>query len=152
MNLHYEIATPAHLPALLLMQEAFYAIDHYPFNRSKAEKVMQHFLETPTLGMIWVVQRKPVDEPIGYLALTYGYSFEFGGRIAFIDEFFLQAAFRHQGWGTQILDFVLDQAKRLNLQVLHLEAERHNQSGKALYHKFGFRDHDRHLMTKVLAE
>jgi ribosomal protein S18 acetylase RimI-like enzyme len=150
MDLHYERASLVHLPQLLDLQEAFYAIDKYPFNRPKADGVMRQFLQTPALGIIWVVKPAAETEIIGYLALTYCYSFEFGGQIAFLDEFFLKAEFRRQGLGTQILSFALAQAKELNLQVLHLEAERHNQAGKALYHKFGFRDHDRHLMTKVI--
>ncbi|KAA5541153.1 GNAT family N-acetyltransferase [Adhaeribacter rhizoryzae] len=150
MNVHYEIATPAHLSALLDLQEAFYAIDHYPFNHPKAEGVMRHFLQTPALGIIWVIKPAPEAEAIGYLAFTFCYSFEFGGKIAFLDEFYLKENFRGRGLGTQILSYALEQAKALGLQVLHLEAERHNQAGKALYHKFGFRDHDRHLMTKVI--
>ncbi|MGV3585900.1 MAG: GNAT family N-acetyltransferase [Adhaeribacter sp.] len=150
MELHYEIASPAHVPALLDLQEAFYAIDNYPFNRPKAEGVMRHFLQMPELGIIWIIRPAPEAEAIGYLALTFCYSFEFGGKIAFLDEFYLKENFRGQGLGTQILSYALAQAKELGLQVLHLEAERHNQAGKALYHKFGFRDHDRHLMTKVI--
>jgi len=150
MELHYEIASLAHLPQLLNLQEAFYAIDHYPFNRSKADEVMRQFLQTPELGIIWVIKSAPEAGIIGYLALTFCYSFEFGGKIAFLDEFYLKENFRGQGLGTQILAYALEQAKALGLQVLHLEAERHNQAGKALYHKFGFRDHDRHLMTKVI--
>ena len=150
MDLHYEIATLAHLPALLTLQESFYAIDNYPFYRPKAEGVMRHFLQTPSLGIIWVIKQKLDDEPIGYVALTYCYSFEFGGQIAFLDELYLKEYYRGKGLGTQILGYALERAQELDLQVLHLEAERQNQAGKALYRKFGFRDHDRHLMTKVI--
>ncbi len=150
MDLHFEIASLVHLPALLDLQEAFYAIDKYPFNRPKAEGVMRHFLQNPALGIIWVVKPTVEGEIIGYLALTFCYSFEFSGKIAFLDEFFLKENFRGQGLGSKVLDYALGRAKELGLQVIHLEAERHNQAGKALYHKFGFRDHDRHLMTKVI--
>ena len=150
MDLEYQIATPAHLSQLLDLQQAFYAIDDYPFTRQKAAPVLLHFLQTPSLGIIWIIKKAPEDEIIGYLALTYCYSFEFGGNMAFLDEFFLKSAFRRRGLGSQVLKYVLEQAVKLNLLVLHLEAERHNQAGKALYHKFGFHDHDRHLMTKVL--
>ncbi|GEO05770.1 hypothetical protein AAE02nite_34340 [Adhaeribacter aerolatus] len=150
MHLHYEIASLGHLPQLLDMQEAFYAIDNYPFDRPKAEGVMRHFLQTPALGIIWVVKPAPAAEIFGYLAFTFCYSFEFGGKIAFLDEFYLKADFRGRGLGRQILSYALQQAAELGLQVIHLEAERHNQAGKSLYHKFGFRDHDRHLMTKII--
>ena len=150
MNLHYEIANPTHLPHLLAMQKDFYAIDNYPFSAEKAEPVLRHFLATPALGTIWMIKTEESPTIMGYVALTFCYSFEFGGRIAFLDELFLKTEYRHQGLGSQVLAYVLEQAQQLGLRVLHLEAERHNQAGKALYHKFGFRDHDRHLMTKIL--
>jgi diamine N-acetyltransferase len=152
MDLQFEIATPTHLPYLLAMQQDFYALDNYTFSAEKAEPVLLHFLANPALGIIWVIKIENPANIIGYVALNFCYSFEFGGRIAFLDELFLKTEFRHQGLGSQVLTYVLEQAQRLGLRVLHLEAERHNIAGKALYHKFGFRDHDRHLMTKVLAE
>ena len=148
MSLKIEIALPAHTLQILEMQQKFYTIDQYPFNPEKAKVVLQQFLALPDLGMIWLLKLK--EQYIGYVALTYCYSFEFGGRIAFLDEFFIQEAFRHKGFGTQALSYVLTEATRLELKVLHLEAERHNIAGKALYHKFGFKDHDRHLLTKYL--
>jgi len=148
MLLQLELSTSAHTGQVLEMQEKFYAIDHYPFNANKAKLVLQHFLASPDLGRIWLLRLE--EQFIGYLALTFCYSFEFGGRIAFLDEFFIQEAFRHQGLGSQALTYVLAEATNLELKVLHLEAERHNIAGKALYHKFGFKDHDRHLLTKFL--
>ena len=148
MLLQFEIAGPEHSLKIAEMQQEFYAIDQYPFNPKKANLVLQQFLKSPDLGKIWLLKFK--TETIGYLALTFCYSFEFGGRIAFLDEFFIQEAFRHQGYGSQALNYVIAEAKKLNLRVLHLEAERHNVAGKALYHKFGFKDHDRHLLTKYL--
>jgi len=148
MSLQFEIATPAHSIPILKMQENFYAIDQYPFNPAKANLVLQQFLGSPDLGKIWLLRQN--ENIIGYLVLTFCYSFEFGGRIAFLDELFIKEIFRHQGFGNQALTFVLTKAKDLGLKILHLEAERHNLAGKALYHKFGFKDHDRHLLTKIL--
>jgi len=148
MSLQFEIATPAHTLPILAMQEKFYAIDQYPFDVSKAEPVLQHFLSSPELGKIWLLRLQEIT--IGYLALTFCYSFEFGGRIAFLDELFIEEDFRQQGFGSQALTYIITEAKNLNLRVLHLEAERHNKAGKALYHKFGFKDHDRHLLTKSI--
>lgn len=150
MDVHIELAAEPHIPVLLDLQADFYAIDNYPFNRILAEQVLRHFLHTPNLGQMWVFKPTAGAGIIGYLALTFGYSFEFGGKIAFIDEFYLAPPYRGSGWGKQILQYVLQQAEKLELRVLHLEAERHNQAGKALYHRFGFRDHDRHLLTKKL--
>ena len=148
MALQFEIATPANCSQILDMQEKFYALDNYPFQIERAGLVLQHFLESPDLGKIYLIYSQ--DELLGYLALTFCYSFEFGGKIALIDEFFITEKYRHLGFGSETLTYVIEVAKDLGLKILHLEAERHNHAGKALYHKFGFRDHDRHLMTKYL--
>ncbi|MDB5262698.1 MAG: family acetyltransferase [Adhaeribacter sp.] len=150
MSVIFESATVAQVPQLLKLQQEFYAIDHYPFHSDKAALVWHHFLQKPELGRVWLINPAAEAEAIGYVALTFCYSFEFGGNISFLDELFIQPAWQKQGFGTQTLNFVMEQAGQLNLKVLHLEAERHNLAGKALYHKFGFRDHDRHLLTKKL--
>jgi len=146
MALQIEIATLANCSQILAMQEKFYTLDNYPFHPDRAGLVMQHFLKSPELGRIYLILFQ--GELIGYLALTFCYSFEFGGKIAFLDEFFITEKYRHQGLGSETLTYILEAAKKLDLKILHLEAERHNHAGKALYHKFGFRDHDRHLLTK----
>ncbi len=148
MPLQFNIALPEHTLLILEMQEQFYAIDQYAFNQLQAKQVLQHFFEAPQLGKIWLLTLG--EKVIGYLALTFCYSFEFKGHIAFLDEFFIQEEYRHQGYGSEALRYILAEATKLQLKVLHLEAERHNLAGKALYHKFGFKDHDRHLLTKFL--
>lgn len=40
------------------------------------------------------------------------------------------------------------QVPQLGLKALHLEVERHNEKGKKLYVKKGFKEHERALMTK----
>jgi hypothetical protein len=40
------------------------------------------------LGQVWVLVRD--HQPAGYMVITFGYSLEFGGRDAFIDELFVE--------------------------------------------------------------
>ncbi len=150
MDIVLEPADPIHLSVIITLQEAFYRIDHYPFDLSKARAVMAFFLDSPELGKLYVLKFE--ESIVGYLALTYCYSFEFGGRIAFLDEFYLEPAYRGRGLGSQALKQALEKARLQGINVIHLEAERHNEAGKALYHKFGFYNHDRHLLTKKLRE
>jgi ribosomal protein S18 acetylase RimI-like enzyme len=43
----------------------------------------------------------------------------------------------------------LEEACRsLEVQALHLEVERANTKAQAFYHKVGFEDHDRYMLTK----
>jgi len=48
------------------------------------------------------------------------------------------------------MEFVEAASRELNINALHLEVERANLPARDLYQKFGFEDHARYLMTKLL--
>lgn len=130
------------------MMRAFYLIDGYPFDKGIAEENLRIFLNNESLGRLWLIL---VDEQvIGYLVLTFGFSFEFRGRDAFLDELYIADPYRSSGYGTKAVDFAAEQAKQLGIKALHLEVEHHNEKAKAVYNKSGFKAHDRILMTKMV--
>lgn len=149
MLITYPLAQQADQEEILSMMQDFYAIDHYPFDKSLTAKNLQEFIADPGLGRLWVI--KETQKIIGYMVLTFGYSFEFKGRDAFLDEFYLKEAYRSRGLGSQAIDFALEQAKKLGIQAVHLEVERHNEKGNKLYLSKGFEAHKRALMTKWLS-
>jgi diamine N-acetyltransferase len=104
------------------------------------------FLATASLGRVWVACDGAAV--VGYLALTFGYSFEFGGRDAFVDELYVVPAHRNKGWGGQLLRVAEAAAPGLGVRAIHLEVSRGNARAGRLYRSFGFVDYDRHLMTK----
>lgn len=149
-DIHFRLATTADLDLLVDFMQQFYAIDQYPFDESLARAALQTLIEEPSLGRLWMIH---TDEAIGYIALTFGYSLEFHGRDAVIDELFLTASHRHQGIGTETLRFVTEQCRHLGLHALHLEVEHTNEAGFALYRKMGFEPHDqRYLMTRWIEQ
>lgn len=145
MNTEIIPAGENEIPAILEMMEVFNAIDHYPYNASLAEKNLKKFVNSPELGKLWLVQCE--NEVVGYVALTFGFSFEHGGRDAFIDELFLQDSHRGKGVGSEVLKQVLEAAGALEVATIHLEVEKHNEAGKKIYEKFGFRESNRILMN-----
>lgn len=142
----FRLAGSTDLDLLVEFMRAFNAIDAYPFDAQITRAALERFVSDPTLGRVWIIQA--VAAPIGYLALTFGFSFEFHGRDAFIDELFVLASYRHQGVGTRAMQFVIEACHDLGVQALHLEVERHNSAAQALYRAFGFTDHDRYLLTR----
>ncbi len=92
------------------------------------------------------------DAVIGYLALTVGYSFEYHGRDAFIDELYLLPSHRGQGIGTCAVQFAIDACRNLGVHALHLEVERENTAAQRLYRRAGFRDFDRLLLNLWIEE
>ena len=148
MQPQLRIATSDDLTLLVDFMRQFYAIDNYPFDAPIARQVIQQIVEDGSLGRVWLIDY--AGAAIGYVVLTFGFSLEYRGRDAFIDELFLLDAYRGQGLGTQILQFVLDACPALGIHALHLEVEHSNVAGQRLYRKHGFTGHDRHLLTHLI--
>lgn len=141
-------ATKREIPLILKYMESFYVLDNYPFDRHRSEVNLNQFISTPHLGRLWLVYHE--KEPVGYIALTFGYSFEYGGRDAFIDEFFLIETVRNQGIGSAVMKMLDEKAKSLGVSAVHLEVEPHNEKGNRIYQKAGFKGNGRTLLTKKL--
>lgn len=88
------------------------------------------------------------NQSIGYIVACYCFSFEHGGRDAFIDEIYLVTEFRRKGFGQKMIRHVANQLP--GIQALHLEVEDNNTSAKALYEQVGFIKTTRRLMTLKL--
>ena len=146
MNIEFKIACEENVPEILLMMEQFNSIDNYPFEKEKTRKILLEFLADANLGKSWVI--KCNDLVIGYFVLAFGFSFEHGGRDAFIDELFLKKEFRRKGVGKLTMDFIQSEAPKFGVRVIHLEVEQHNDGGVKLYEEKGFKNNGRVLLSK----
>lgn len=136
------------LQLLLEFMEEYYRLDKLPFDHRKASSALGKLLGDDALGSAWLIR---VDSAsAGYLVLTFGFSLEYHGRDAFIDEIYLRPAFRGKGCGRAAMTLAENQARRRGVQALHLEVDRENRPAQAFYRKAGFRDQGRCLLTKRL--
>jgi ribosomal protein S18 acetylase RimI-like enzyme len=133
------------LGLLLDFIRGLYAAEHIPFDEDRAAQALGGLLEEPSLGWIWIVERR--GEPVGYAVVTLGYSLEFGGRFALLDELFIAESHRGAGVGRQVLDRIVEVCRERGLRAVRLEVERTNLAACGLYRKAGFEAHDRDLMT-----
>lgn len=148
MGTTFKIAEPMDIEILVQFMREYCAFDHLPFEEQIRRRVLAAFLGTESLGRLWVILSD--GEAIGYLILTLGFSFEYGGYDAFIDEVYVRQSHRGKGIGTVALAFAEEACRAFGVRALHLEVERENTNAHALYRKVGFVDHDRYLMTKLL--
>lgn len=111
---------------------------------------MQQLLQEPAFGRIWLIEME--QALAGYFVLCLGFSLEYHGHDAFVDEIYVREAYRGQGLGKRALQFLETQCRALGVQALHLEVERVNTHAQEVYRKHGFADHDRYLMTKWLSD
>jgi diamine N-acetyltransferase len=90
--------------------------------------------------------------PVGYVVLCFGYSLEWLGRDAFIDEFYLREEYRGRGWGRKTLAFVEDAARSCEVTTLHLEVVRRNTVALPFYRKSGFAEHESTFLSKWIVQ
>lgn len=144
MGTTYKPISPADIEATVAMMADFYAIDGYPMERQRSKALFREFIANENLGRCWLIERDA--EVAGYVILAFIFSFEFGGKLAFVDELYIKAEFRGKGIGKDTIDFIKSEARALDLKLLYLEVEHHNSAAKKLYLDKGFESHKRQLL------
>ena len=140
--------TPQTLDTALELMARFYAGEALDFQPHRARRALEHLLANHDLGVFSFIQ---LDGRIaGYFVLTLGFSLEFGGRFALLDEFYVEPAHRGHGMGATALDYIERIARSYGVAALRLEVDRANPRVRAFYQRAGFQPHDRDLMTKWL--
>ena len=140
----YKSITVSDIGVLVAMMREFYAIDNYPINSGISENLFKEFISDTNLGKAWLIFSE--NEIIGYLILTFVFSFEYQGKIAFLDELYIREKSRGKGIGKQTLQFIQAEARKLGLKHIYLEVESHNEKAQQLYLSSDFDFHKRKLM------
>jgi len=148
-SLQFCIACKADAEVLLEFMRAYYAFDGHSFDRERSHVALTALLRDPTLGRVWLIQDG--NSPVGYIVLCFGYSLEWLGRDAFVDEFYLLEEYRRRGWGRRTMAFVEEAARAAGIRALHLEVVRQNASALEIYRKMGFRERASTLLSKRVA-
>ena len=120
------------------------------FHESLVRGALHKFLANPELGKVWLILEE--QKPAGYVVLTLGFSFEYHGREAFIDELYIEPEHRRKGLGRQAMQFVAERAREMGVHAIHLEVDHGNEPALELYRRDGYEDHGRYLMTKWLVK
>ena len=132
----------------IIMMQDFYAIDNYPIDTAVSKSLLTEIIENENLGKGWLILDN--DIPVGYVILTFVFSFEYKGRIAFLDELYISAKARGKGMGKKTVDFIHEQALDLAINIIYLEVEGHNTIAQKLYLSKDFVVHNRKLMKLVV--
>lgn len=135
---------------LLEMMTEFYGESGYPVDAPRALLAFERLLDDERLGAAWILEAE--GRTAGYAVMTLGYSMEYGGRDAFVDDLFVRSAFRGRGLGRQAIAAIRAESERLGVRALHLEVDRGNTAAQALYRKAGFAGNDRQLLTLQLGD
>lgn len=139
-------ATPLHRDALLRLMREFYAFEHLVWNEAEAGRALDTLLGDGRLGEVWLAVRG--GEAAGYFVLSFGFSLEFRGRFALLDELFLREGHRGGGLGRRAMEQAVRACRAQNICALRLEVEHRNTAAQAFYRRLGFHAHERDLMTR----
>lgn len=132
------------IETVVSMMEEFYAIDNYPIKSDVSKALFEEFISNENLGKAWLIVSD--NEIVGYLILTFVFSFEYQGRIAFLDELYVTEKVRGKGIGNEAVTFIKTESHKLSLKLIYLEVEPHNKKAQKLYLANGFESHKRQLM------
>ena len=145
----FRLAVESDADILLPFMREYYAFDGHGFDGSKARGALMTLLRDASLGLAWLILNG--DVLVGYVVLCFGYSLEWLGRDAFIDEFYLREEYRGRGWGRATMAFVEEAARAAGVRALHLEVVRENAAALQIYRTMGFHEHQSTFLSKWIA-
>lgn len=124
------------LPKLLPLVAGFH--DHQGFNTTAEH---QHDAILPLLqgsphGAIWLIG--PRRAPVGYVVVSFGWSVEYGGMDAIVDELYVRSAVRKRGMGSDALNALAKALSEGGIRALHLEANQNDETLKRFYQRAKF--------------
>lgn len=150
MQVSFKPVDLSDIDALLIFIQEYYDYDRHPFEAAQTRTAVDNLIRHPDWGRVWFVCHD--TEPVGYAVLTLGYSLEYLGRDAFVDEIYIRESHRGQGFGRATFEFLEEVCRSLGVNALHLEVEHHNTDAQRVYRKLSFIEHERCLMTRWLRQ
>ena len=148
MSAALHLAGPEDLTVLLPMVAAYHVEEEIASDETHLRAALGPLLDGSPMGCVYLIG--PRRAPIGYIAIAFGWSIEFGGMEGFVDEFFIRPGVRGRGVGSEVLQALLPQMDAAGVHALHLEASTDRPRLQRLYSRAGFRMRDGyHLMTRL---
>lgn len=144
MTAALRLARPDDLDRLMALVAAFHSESGIEQDDEKRRTALAPLLDGIPHGCIYLIG--PGRAPLGYVILTFGWSVEFGGMDAFVDEIYIRPAVRGRGIATEVLHDLPKALAEAGLTALHLEVDRTNESAQKLYLRSGFKPRDRYML------
>ena len=134
---------------LVELMAEFYAESDYVLDRARADAAFTALLSDPRLGRVWLIEQAAAA--VGYVVVTFVYGMEYGGLMAFVDDFFVRPAYRNSGLGTAALAAARDACATARRARHGGRGRRRQRPALAVYRRTGFAMTDRKLMVLALA-
>lgn len=144
MSAQLHLAGPEDGDRLLAMIARCHADAGRDMSEEHRSRAVLPLLEGHPLGAIYLIG--PRRSPVGYIAVSFGWSIARGGIDGFVDEFWIRPSVRGRGIGTEALHKLLPALAAAGVRVMQIET-RHNESGaQKLYARAGFSVREGYLL------
>lgn len=150
MDIHLRVAEESDLEQVLTYVSAYHEFEGIAHSVVNAASAIRPLLGRSILGRIWLICHG--SQSIGHIAICFGYSIEFCGRDAVVDEMFILPEHRGKGFGKAVLALVKSEAALLGVKALHLEVARSNESAQSMYKTIGFIARERFFVMSAPLE
>tara|TARA_R110002049_G_scaffold23545_5_gene83451 strand:- start:7568 stop:8017 length:450 start_codon:yes stop_codon:yes gene_type:complete len=131
------LGAPEHLDRLVALVTAFHAEEGIEMSDEQRRRGLTPLLEGIPHGAAYLIG--PPRAPIGYIVICFGWSVEFGGLDAIIDELYIRPGVRGRGIASEALVALPRALAAGGLRAIHLEVDRDNAAALKLYTRAGFK-------------
>ncbi len=149
MSAAFTLAKPEHLDRLIGLVAAFHAEAGIEQTDEARRNGLAPLLDGIPHGVAYLIG--PARAPIGYVIISFGWSVEFGGMDAIIDEIYVRPGVRGRGIASEALLALPNALSSGGVKAVHLEVDKTNEIAKKLYARAGFRPRENFIfMTRKL--
>ena len=143
-------ATIEDLPGLTsLVMELFALSDDFTPDQEAQERGLALILEQPSRGRIFVVRND--TRIIGMVNLLFTISTAMGGFVILMEDVIVHPAHRGQGYGTMLLDQVIEFAKQKDFKRITLLTDKISAESQNFFRKNGFEYSNMIPMRRIIS-
>ncbi|MGB3244995.1 MAG: GNAT family N-acetyltransferase [Sulfitobacter sp.] len=143
MSAALTLGKPDHLEKLLSLVDSFHTEAGIDSTDEARRAGVSPLLEGIPHGAAYLIG--PPRAPIGYIVICFGWSVEFGGLDAIIDELYIRPGVRGRGIATEALTALPRALAGAGLRAIHLEVDRDNINAIKLYRRAGFATREKYM-------
>ena len=134
--LRVELMDPKHSAEAIGLLRAQFEEHAIALSSERLEAAVAGLMETPERGALFLAREG--DDPVGLAAVSYTWTLEHGGLVAWLDELYVVPARRGQGVGSALLARARELAQSVGCTAIELEVDAAHRRAENLYRRAGF--------------
>ena len=142
-------ATPADAEEVTELLAAQLAEHDIPIERADLAFAAEGILRVPERGFVLLAVGQDGDA-VGVACLSFSWTVERGGNVAWLDELYVVPRMRGHGVGGELLGEAIAAARAAGCLTMELEVETSHARAEHLYLRHGFTDLPRRRWTRPL--